>query len=213
MRARPLALAATAITLTGLLAACGSTSATSGGATAPAGSTASATSTQALAPGSASDVAFAQMMIPHHQQALEMADLAAKYATSAEVKALADQIRTAQTPEIEQMTSWLTAWDAPTVMPSSSGGDGGMDGMDMGGMGGDSGLMSEADMATLGNARGAAFDRIWLMMMIAHHQSAITMSQQVLTDTTNPAVKTLATAVTVGQATEIATMQKLLASG
>ena len=84
--------------------------------------------------GSDTDIAFAQLMIPHHQQAIEMADLAATNATSAEVKALAAQIKAAQDPEISMMTQWLTGWGAPMEMEGTT--DGGMDhgDMDMGGM-------------------------------------------------------------------------------
>ena len=207
MRVRPLALAAT-LTLTMLLAACGSSTPTS---TQPTGST-SASSTAAsaeLAPGSASDIAFAQLIIPHHEQALQMADLAEKFAASPTVKAIAAQIKGAQTPEIERMTTWLTKWGQPTVMPSST--DGSMGGMDMGGMSADSGLMSDNDITALTQARGTAFDRTWLLMMIAHHQSAIAMAEEVLATTTNPDVKALATTIQAGQTTEVSTMRQLLA--
>jgi uncharacterized protein (DUF305 family) len=208
MRARPLALAATTITLTMLLAACGSSTQTSTQTTGSAAG-ASSTASTSLAPGSASDIAFAQLMIPHHEQAVQMADLAERYAESATVKEMAARIKAAQTPEIQSMTTWLTTWDQPTVMPSSS--DGGMDGMDMGGMSADSGLMSDNDLNALTQARGTAFDRTWLLMMIAHHQSAISMAEEVLSTTANPEVKDLATAIQSGQATEISTMRQLLA--
>ena len=208
MRVRPLALAATTLTLTMLLAACGSSTRTSTPTTgSPAG--ASAAAKAELAPGSASDIAFAQLMIPHHEQAVQMADLAEKFASSAQVKAMATQIKGAQTPEIERMTTWLTSWGQPTVMPSSS--DGSMGGMDMGGMSADSGLMSDNDINVLSQARGTAFDRTWLLMMIAHHQSAIAMAEEVLATTTNPDVKDLATAIQAGQGTEVSTMRQLLA--
>ncbi len=208
MRARPLALAATTITLTMLLAACGSSTQTS---TQTTGSSAGASTTAstALAPGSASDIAFAQLMIPHHEQAVQMAALAEKFASSTKVKAIAAQIKGAQTPEIERMTTWLTTWGQPTTMPSSS--DGSMGGMDMGGIGADSGMMSDSDLNALTQARGPAFDRTWLLMMIAHHQSAISMAQEVLATTTNSDVKDLATSIQAGQATEVSTMKQLLA--
>lgn len=208
MRARPLALAAASITLTMLLAACGS-STQSGTQTTGSSAVASTTANAELAPGSASDIAFAQLMIPHHQQAVQMADLAGKFASSTKVKAIAAQIKGAQTPEIERMTTWLTAWGQPIVMPSSS--DGSMGGMDMGGMGADSGLMSDNDINALTQARGTAFDRTWLLMMIAHHQSAIAMAEEVLATTSNPDVKNLATTIQAGQATEVSTMRQLLA--
>jgi len=164
--------------------------------------------------GSTADVSFAQLMIPHHQQAVEMADLALAQASSDQVKQLATQIKSAQDPEIAQMTGWLEEWGEPTAMPGSE--DGGMEGMDHSGMdmGGvsASGMMTAEDMASLGEARGAEFDRMWLSMMIAHHQGAITMAQQVLETTSDSRVKSLADAIIDGQTKEIDTMKQLLAS-
>jgi uncharacterized protein (DUF305 family) len=202
MRARPLVLAATGLALTGLLAACGSSSS-------PTTSTNPAAASTTTSVGDTADVSFAQLMIPHHQQAVAMADLALKYGTSAEVKKLATQIQSAQGPEIAQMTAWLQAWGAPLTMPSSSSSDG-MGGMDMGGVSAD-GMMSTQDMDALAMARGVEFDRMWLQMMITHHQGAITMANQVLATTKNAQVTQLANAIVAGQTTEIDTMKKLLA--
>ena len=164
--------------------------------------------------GTAADVAFAQLMIPHHQQAVEMADLALAQASSDEVTQLATQIQSAQDPEIAEMTEWLEGWGEPTAMPGSEDGDmEGMDhsGMDMGGISA-SGMMTAEDMAGLAAARGAEFDQMWLTMMIAHHQGAITMAQQVLETTSDPRVTALAQAVIDGQTKEIETMKQLLTS-
>jgi uncharacterized protein (DUF305 family) len=201
------------LALAAALTGCASTS--DGTATAPSSSpTAGAgmmNGAASASPGSDTDIAFAQLMIPHHQQAIEMADLAATNATSAEVKALAAQIKAAQDPEISMMSQWLTGWGAPMEMEGTT--DGGMDhgDMDMGGMT-VAGMMSAEDMDNLGAATGADFDTMWLQMMIAHHQGAIAMAQQVADTTTNPAVQELADAVIAGQTTEITTMQQLLAS-
>ena len=200
---RPLALAATGLTLALTLAACG----TGGHDTAPT----NAASAIASLDGRDADVAFAQLMIPHHEQAVEMADIALSKPTSNQVQALAAQIKTAQDPEIAQMTDWLARWGAPTQMAGMDS-DGSMDhgSSDMGGMS-MAGMMSEQDMATLTDATGEDFDRMWLAMMIAHHQGALTMANQVLTTTTDAEVKKLAEAVVAGQTAEITTMQKLLA--
>ena len=212
MRARrPLALAATGLALALTLAACGSSgdhssmSGMSGAAGSASGSASAGTST-----GSAADITFAQLMIPHHQQAVEMADLALTQATSNEVKALAEKIKGAQDPEIAQMKSWLSAWGAPEQMPGASGDSMDHSGMDMGGMT-SAGMMSVEDMKKLQAATGADFDRMWLQMMIAHHQGAITMANQALASTKNDQVKKLAQAIVSGQTEEISTMQKLLA--
>jgi len=209
MRARPLALAATGLALTAALTACGSAmdaSTTSG----TGGSGFSATSSTSAA---AADIAFAQLMIPHHRQAVEMADLALEYGSSTEVVQLANQIKAAQDPEIEQMTRWLQDWGAPLAMPGSDdSGMPGMDhsGMDMGGVG-MAGIMSDEDMASLAEARVADFDAMWLQMMIAHHQGALAMAEDVLATTDDPQVTALANAVVQGQQAEIDTMQQLLA--
>src|SRR5690242_7335349 len=110
-------LAGAAVTTALLLSACGgSTSSTGhdGTAMAPASAPASA------APFNDADVTFAQSMIPHHQQAVQMAELADSRAASTEVKTLAAKIKAAQQPEIDTMTGWLTAWDQPTAMPGMS---------------------------------------------------------------------------------------------
>ena len=151
-----------------------------------------------------SDVSFAQQMIPHHQQAVEMADLALTRETSPEVKRLAEQIKAAQGPEIEMMSMWLQSWGAPMEMGEDHSGHD-MGGMDM------SGMMSDDDMQALADAQGAEFDRMWLEMMIAHHQGAISMAEQVKAASSNADVTSLAGAVMTGQAEEIDTMQKLLA--
>ena len=150
-----------------------------------------------------SDVSFAQQMIPHHQQAVEMADLALSRETSPEVKKLAEQIKAAQGPEIEMMSMWLQSWGAPMEMGEDHSGHD-MGGMDM------SGMMSDDDMQALADAQGAEFDRMWLEMMIAHHQGAISMAEQVKAASSNADVTSLAGAVMTGQAEEIDTMQKLL---
>jgi uncharacterized protein (DUF305 family) len=206
MRARTLALASTGLALAAVLTACGSDdeSSTGGmGGMSESGSNSSSPASTA----SAADQAFAQLMIPHHQQAIEMADLASKYAKSTLVKDLAAQIKDAQSPEIEKMTQWLQDWGAPKTMPSS---DGDMGDMNMGGMG-TAGMMSEAEMNGLAKTRGTEFDQMWLQMMIAHHEGAIAMAQQVLDTTNNAEVTALANDVVQAQQLEIDTMQQLLA--
>jgi len=199
---RPLGIVITGAALTLLLAACGGSSASSDTTE---GSAAPAASVAAVADGGApADVAFAQLMIPHHQQAVEMADLALATATSDQVRELATQIKGAQDPEIMQMRGWLEAWGAPMTMADDHGGH------DMGGMTME-GMMSDDDMAALMDATGADFDRMWLEMMIAHHEGAITMADQVLAETSDPEVSALAEAVITGQTAEIDVMQQLLA--
>lgn len=148
------------------------------------------------------DVEFATMMIPHHAQAVEMADLAIKGATDPKIKALAPKIKAAQSPEIARMSGWLTGWGAP--VPGAAD--------DMSGMGGQAGgMMSAGQMADLGSATGSAFDRMWLQMMIEHHEGAVAMAKTGLAEGTNPEGKQLAQSIIDGQSGEIAEMKSILA--
>ncbi len=164
--------------------------------------------------GTAADVAFAQSMIPHHQQAIEMADLALNpdAQASPQVRKLATAIKGAQDPEIQQMTDWLQQWGAPTAMPGASGDMAAMDhgGHDMGGMT-MSGMMTSEDMAALSQASGTEFDSMWLQMMIAHHEGAVVMAEQVKAQSDNSDVTALADQVITAQKQEIDTMKQLLA--
>ena len=144
------------------------------------------------------DVMFAQMMIPHHEQAVEMADMALESSSSPEVTGLAQRIKAAQGPEIESMKEWLRDWGAPSAADDS------------GHMGHGGGMMSDADMGSLESAQGAGFDRMWLTMMIEHHEGAVVMAKDVLGTTTNPDVRAMARAIVDGQTEEIGTMKALL---
>ena len=112
----------------------------------------------------------AQMTIEHHRQAVAMAELAGTRAADADVKSLAGKIKAAQQPEIDTMTGWLSAW-GKAPMPHASG-------MNMGGMshGPMPGAMSGADMQKLAAAKGSDCDRLFLTLMIAQHQGAVTMA-------------------------------------
>lgn len=147
----------------------------------------------------AADIEFSQQMIPHHQQAIEMADLVPGANASPEIEALAVQIKAAQDPEIAQMKGWLEEWDANPM--------GGHD-MDEAEM--DDGMLDSAEMRELTRATGAEFDRLWLTGMIGHHEGAVEMAETVLTEGKDPATKKLARAVISGQQEEIATMKGLL---
>ena len=107
-------------------------------------------------------------MIPHHEQAIEMAEIAQDPARQAgpEVLDLAARVKAAQDPEIATMTGWLTAWGQPVEMDTS-------DGHDMSSM---TGMMSAEDMDAMATMTGPDFDDMWLTMMIEHHQGAIEMA-------------------------------------
>ena len=146
------------------------------------------------------DVTFASDMIPHHRQALEMAELAETRAEAVEVKDLAEKIKGAQDPEIELMSGWLTAWGEP--VPEAMGAH------DMNGS--MLGMMSSEDMDALMVASGADFDQMFLTMMIEHHQGAVEMSQTENSDGSNPEAIALAEQIESAQTEEIATMEALL---
>ncbi len=200
-------LAATAALATTLAVSACSSNDTTSGHQMPGGSMTAMGSGPATASDGASatvhnqaDITFASSMVPHHQQAIEMADMALTQASSAEVKNLATQIKAAQDPEIATMTGWLTAWGA-APMPSGD--------HDMGGMSMD-GMMSAQEMTALKDASSTAFDRMWLQLMIKHHEGAVAMAKTQLSQGQSPDAKTLAQAVIDGQTKEIATMTALL---
>ncbi|MFD8495790.1 DUF305 domain-containing protein [Amycolatopsis sp. NPDC059657] len=148
------------------------------------------------------DATFAQQMIPHHQQAVDMAKLVSSRTTNAMVTDLAGRIQKAQDPEIQQMTGWLSTWGAATGMNMP----GMTSGQSMPGMGSSNsmpGMMSDADMTKLQGMKGAEFDRMWLQMMVQHHQGAIDMAKTELTQGSNADAKSLAQKIIDGQQAEI----------
>lgn len=160
------------------------------------------------------DIAFLQGMIPHHQQAITMSELATENTDNAEVLDLADRISSAQGPEIEQMESLLETWGV-----ESEGGMGGdMEGMGGGGHeghgggdgGGHPGMLTDDQLDELAAAEGAEFDRLFLTGMIEHHKGAVTSSENVLEEGASDEVKQLARDIIEVQEVEIAEMEELL---
>ncbi|WP_237565422.1 DUF305 domain-containing protein [Ornithinimicrobium cavernae] len=149
------------------------------------------------------DTEFAQMMIVHHEGAIEMADLAIEKAGSDEVRTLAEGISAAQGPEIDTMTSWLQSWDEDTA-PHHGGME--MDGMEMGGM------SQEEVMAELESLSGQEFDRRFLELMIEHHRGAVEMAATELEDGQNPQARGLSEQIIEDQKAEISEMEELLSS-
>jgi uncharacterized protein (DUF305 family) len=143
---------------------------------------------------SADEIMFAQMMIPHHEQAVTMTELALMSTTNSEVRALATAIRDAQGPEIMQMQSWLG--DKGGVEAHSHG-------MEMGGM------LTAEELETLASLKGEAFDQFFLASMIAHHEGALDMVEMI-NDSTNAEVKSLSENIVKSQSAEIEAMKALL---
>ncbi|MEV5434536.1 DUF305 domain-containing protein [Streptomyces sp. NPDC052682] len=153
----------------------------------------------------AQDVSFAQGMIPHHRQALEMARLADGRASSGKVKDLAARIEKAQDPEIRTMTGWLKAWGEDVPEPSS--------GMDHSAHAGMPGMMGGQDMAMLEKASGEAFDTMFLTMMVEHHEGAVEMATTEQDKGRYGPAKAMADDIVTAQTAEIAEMKKLLGKG
>ncbi len=143
------------------------------------------------------DVTFAQGMIPHHEQALAMAKLVDGRTRNAKVVDLAARIQKAQDPEIRQLNGLLKGWG---VTPSGG----------HSGHGSASGMMTDDDLANLGKAKDAAFDRQWLEMMVKHHEGALAMAKTALQQGSDAEVKALAQKVIDGQQAEITEMRALL---
>ncbi|MFJ7154030.1 DUF305 domain-containing protein [Streptomyces sp. NPDC101118] len=203
VRRTALAAATTAAAL--LLAACGSDGSTAGGHTGHGSTTPSASAPAAPAATGQhndADAVFAAGMIPHHRQAVVMAELAGTRAASPEVKTLAGEIKKAQDPEIATMTGWLRAWGEPVPQEGAA--------MEHAGHG-MAGMMTPGEMANLEKSSGAAFDKAFLELMVKHHEGAVEMARTEKAQGRHPEAKKLAEAVITTQSAEIARMKKLLA--
>ncbi|MCM3486580.1 MULTISPECIES: DUF305 domain-containing protein [Kocuria] len=199
------------------LAGCGTSGAQEGAGTdaetaAPAASASAATSTGAAsgepiaAEHNDADVMFAQMMLPHHEQAVEMSEmLLAKDDVPAEVAEFAQRVIDAQGPEIERMNDMLTAWEAEPLADAED-----MDGMDHGSGAGMSGMMSEEDMSALEDAQGTGAAQLYLEQMTVHHEGAVEMAQEQIEQGQNPQAVELARQVVADQEAEIAEMEQML---
>jgi len=146
------------------------------------------------------DVAFAQGMSPHHEQAIEMAEMVLKRGDDPEVKALAEDIKAAQGPEIETLRGWLEDWGEEESGDAGHGDMGGDDGM----------MMRDDEMEQLENASGEELDKMFLEMMIRHHEGAISMAETELEEGMFPAAKEMAQNISDTQQAEITKMKDLL---
>ena len=146
------------------------------------------------------DIMFAQMMIPHHEQAIELADIALDptLMASEQVKALASQIKNAQDPEIDLMTQWLDEWEQPLMDMSVD------HSMTM------EGMLSVDELGAIGQMNGEEFDQAWIGAMIAHHKGAIEMADTVKAEGESALVQELADAIIQAQKSEIDTLELLI---
>ena len=164
------------------------------------------------------DVAFASDMIQHHAQALAMVDLTMDRPLDPEVEALAEDVRTAQAPEIETLAGWLTDWDEQipeTIRDHVNAGHGAGDlsdsmrDLDHGDM---PGMMSADDIDALENTSDTEFQEMWLEMMMEHHEGAIEMAKSEQEDGRYKPAVDLAGDIVDSQSQEVATMQDLIGS-
>jgi len=162
---------------------------------------ASGTSTGAAAAHDADDVQFAQMMIPHHQQAVEVAAMVPDRSNNPDVIALAAKIAGEQQPEIDTMKALLLQWN---VDPNEMSHESGHAGMAMAGM------VNDATMVRLDSLKGASFDMLWLQSMISHHQGAIEMAKTEIADGKSADLITLAKNIVAAQQAEIDQMKQML---
>jgi uncharacterized protein (DUF305 family) len=153
-------------------------------------------------------------MIPHHQQAVEMAALVPDRSTNPAVLKLAADISAAQGPEIETLKVFLVQWkegtdtnpEAPETSgsPDSHGGHGGMDPMEM------QGMIDAAAIANLASLKGPEFDKLWMQSMISHHEGAIEMANAEIAGGVNVDAKNLAQQIVTAQQAEINQMKQML---
>lgn len=156
------------------------------------------------ATGADADVMFAQMMIPHHEQAVEMSTLAETRASDPFIIEIASEIKGAQDPEIQLMASWLEEWGFPQQSAEEA----------MSAHGGHSeqgmmGMLTQEQLDELASLSGDAFDQKFAEYMILHHEGAIDMARGV-ESSTNPEVAALAQAIIETQQTEIDEMNAFL---
>lgn len=187
-----------------VLAVGGASSATASAATPESGAVSASVS---AVPGAhnAADVTFAQQMILHHRQAVATAELAASRAHSQKVKGLAAKIKADQGPEISRMSAWLRAWGQQVPAPTASGMPGMHHRMP--------GMMSSGEMATMMAASGPAFDRLFLTMMIRHHEGAVQMAKTERLHGEYGPARATAQSIIASQTAQIAQMKTLLGHG
>jgi uncharacterized protein (DUF305 family) len=161
--------------------------------------TSSTTSSATVAAHNADDVMFAQMMIPHHQQAVQLADLAPQHTDNPALLKLASTIAGEQQPEIDAMKALLLQWGADPAMGDHSGHGAAMQGM-----------VDDATMTKLESLKGPEFDTLWLQAMIGHHQGAIEMAKTEIAKGGSADMMAMAKSMVSAQQTEIDQMKQML---
>ena len=201
MNKKFLTLSSTAIAAAIALAGCANGGGSTSGTSPSPMPTSAAATTPAAADHNAADTTFAQMMIPHHAQAVEMSDMILKkQEIPADVTALASQIKAAQAPEIEKMSGWLKSWNESATASAGAHAGHGM-----------SGMMSADDLKKLDAAQGTEAAKLFLTQMIAHHEGAVMMAKTEESGGQNPEAVELSKTIITAQEKEIQEMKDLLA--
>jgi uncharacterized protein (DUF305 family) len=147
------------------------------------------------------DVAFAQNMIPHHQQAVDMSAMVPSHSANPAMQVIAKEISSDQKAEIHALSVLLQQWGEPAI---DHGGHAGMPAMQ--------GMVDPNTMSQLESRNGNAFDELWLGSMVAHHQGAVTMAQDEIGHGQSPDAVGMARNIVTAQQREIAYMTHLLSS-
>ena len=147
------------------------------------------------------DVMFAQRMIPHHQQAVDMAAMVPSHTANPTLRVVAIHISTDQRAEISMLTDLLKRWGAPTPAPSLVPGAMSMEGM-----------VDDATMKRLPTLSGAEFDYVWITAMIGHHQGAVRMAEDELAHGQSPDAQKMARLIITAQKREISYMSNLIST-
>lgn len=196
---RPLALLAAVLTAL-FLSSCTSSEPEGDGHTDHTHSETAENAEAGQAPHNADDVTFARDMMPHHEQALQLVDLARGRSNDPALLELASAIAAAQGPEMDRMADMLRSWGEDPEAGMHHGGHG----MAMPGM------VDDATMKRLESLSGREFDTLWLESMISHHQGAVEMAKAEIANGVDPQAKELAEAIIKAQEAEIAQMKKML---
>ena len=146
------------------------------------------------------DMAFAAGMKMHHEQAIDMSNIVLdKDGIPQDVVSLAEQIKAAQSPEIERMDRWLSEWNMAEEQDHSA-------------MGHGDGMMSEDQITELKQATGEDAARLFLEQMITHHEGAVEMAETEINEGSYPAAIDLSRDIVKSQNDEIQEMKQLLAA-
>jgi uncharacterized protein (DUF305 family) len=145
------------------------------------------------------DMAFARNMVPHHEQAVELAQMVPTNTTNQQLVGLANQVISTQVPENKAFQVWLMQWQDVEGNDASSQG-----GIPMAGM------VDRRTMERLRSLTGPAFDHLWLTSMIDHHKGAVAMAHDEVAQGKNRDLIYLAQRIISGQQAEIDEMKRML---